>query len=147
MGWEKLKIYFAGVQLQSMSFVLLSSLWKCSYVHPRFLAKFRQPWTSNKRFEEKSVAIFPGQNSIPSGVHLGIFQVHLQKVHQRFRRKLPYSAVWCRGVVFFKQGVLVGCKSLQKITKLTSGWGGGYLPPISMLNSQFLMGHIASPIY
>ena len=52
-----------------------------------------------------------------------------------------------QGVVFFKQGVLVGCKRLQKITKLTSGWGGGYLPPISMLNSQFLTGHIASPIY
>ena len=40
-------------------------------------------------FKNKSVTIFPGQKSMPPGVHLGTFQVHLhlQKVmmHPRFR--------------------------------------------------------------
>ena len=54
--------------------------------------------------KKKSVTIFPGQKSMPSGVHLGIVQVylHLQQVlvHPRLCRKLPYSAVGCRGMVF-----------------------------------------------
>ena len=37
-------------------------------------------------------------------------------------------------MVFFKEGVLIRSNSLEKNTKLTSGWGGGYLPPESMLN-------------
>ena len=59
--------------------------------------------------KKKSVTIFPGQKSMPSGVHLGTFQVHLhlQKVlmHLRFHQKLPYSAIGCRRVVFFKGGL------------------------------------------
>ena len=59
--------------------------------------------------KKKSVTIFPGQKSMSSGVHLGTFQVHLhlQKVlvHPRFCRKLPYSAIGCRGMVFFKRGL------------------------------------------
>ena len=74
-------------------------------MHPRFLAKFRQPWTSNKRFEEKSVAIFPGQNSIPSGVHLGIFQVHLQKVHQSFNENYHTLRYGAGGGVFQTGGL------------------------------------------
>ena len=57
--------------------------------------------------KKESVTIFPGQKSMPLGVHLGTFQVHLhlQKVlvHPRFRRKLPYSTIRCRGMVFFKR--------------------------------------------
>ena len=72
--------------------------------------------------KKKNVTIFPGQKSIPSGVHLGIFQVHfhLQKVlvHPRFCWKLPYSAIECRGMVFFKQWGLTRSKSLQKNYKI-----------------------------
>ena len=70
--------------------------------------------------KKKSITIFPAQKSMPSGVNL-----HLQKVlvHPRFRRKLQYSAIGCRGIVFFKQVVLVRSKSLEKSYKINKRVG------------------------
>ena len=79
--------------------------------------------------KKKSVIIFPGQKSMPSGAHLETFQVHLhlQKVlvQPGFCRKLPYSAIGCRGMVFFKQGVLIRSKSLEKNYKINKRVGRG----------------------
>ena len=74
-----------------------------------FWVNFNNLALSINVLKKKSVTIFPGQKSMSSGVHLGTFQVHLhlQKVlvHPRFCRKLPYSAIGCRGMVFFKRGL------------------------------------------
>ena len=68
--------------------------------------------------KKKSITIFPGQKSIPPGVHLGTFQVHLhlQKVlvHPRFRRKLPYSAIGGRRDGIFQTG---GLNKVQEFRK------------------------------
>ena len=84
----------------------------------RFWLNFNNLALSINVLKKKSVIIFPGQKSMPSGVHLETFQVHLhlQKVlvQPGFCRKLPYSAIGCRGMVFFKQGVLIRSKSLEK---------------------------------
>ena len=113
--------------------------------------------------KKKSMSIFPGQKSMPSGVHLWTFQVHLhlQKVlvRPRFRRKLPYSAVGCRGMIFFKQAVLIRSKSLEKNYKINKRMERGlfatweyvhyiyYIKLFTFVTSQFLAAHIASPIY
>ena len=113
--------------------------------------------------KKKSVTIFPGQKSMPSGVHLWTFQVHLhlQKVlvHPRFLRKLPYSAIGCRGMVFFKQAVLIRSKSLEKNYKINKRVGRGlfatreyahyiyYVKFFTFVTCKFLAAHIASPTY